>query len=428
MSSSPSSDSSSLTLSSFDELTEKVGDLLITSTLPSNLSDCSAPSTSSGRSQSAVSSGVESASDYYDILLDLDVVMRAAFRVPSDWRTKYSHLVEVVRQDTQFQKCLAAFRHLKETVDEDKNIGLLQEMSSCVGRVVAHNADISLTPPGSQIAVAGAFDPLFQAAGVNLKVYDLRSHRAVVSLKGNNLRLIYHDHSAMVFSRWFSIVDTDDIDIFIAMLIGYNSLSDAERRPNGFVTILDPEQQEEFICNVQSVTASQRDVFSGLKIHLEREGRTIIVDVEHVIFRDEQLEGRSTCVLAATSEEWPNKQLAVKLCWQGAGRRRDEEEYIRAARDKAEEIGDHWVIDHLPDILHTQDIVLEGDATEERLTQFFRDECDVPKGFVYHPRHLRVIVSELLFPITSLSSETEVAQVFVLAIQCTSSLPLCCCC
>ncbi|KAF9020554.1 hypothetical protein BDZ89DRAFT_266253 [Hymenopellis radicata] len=175
MSSSPSSDRSSFTESSLTELSEKVGDLLISSTLPSDLCGCSPPSTASGRSQSSVSSGAENPSAAYELLLDLEDVMHAAFSVPDDWRTAYSHLIEVVRQDGQFQKSLAAFRGLKETVDKDKKIGLLQEMDSCVRRMVAHNTDISSTPPGSQYAIEGAADSLFQAvSGVNFEVYDLR--------------------------------------------------------------------------------------------------------------------------------------------------------------------------------------------------------------------------------------------------------------
>jgi len=87
-------------------------------------------------------------------------------------------------------------------------------------------------------------------------------------------------------------------------------------------------------------------------------------------------------------EEW-NQDLIVKLSWSPKSRN-SEQLIIEAARNHANASEHQWVLAHLPNVLHAQDI--------DRTT--------------YEPRILRVLVLEELFPVFLLTEATDLAKAF----------------
>ncbi len=74
----------------------------------------------------------------------------------------------------------------------------------------------------------------------------------------------------------------------------------------------------------------------------------------------------------------------------------------------------HWVLGHLPEILHSQDFRFnEKDSPQRRLVELSNKvENADGKTSIYEEHLLRITVSERLFPITDLTDVKGIAQVF----------------
>ncbi len=166
--------------------------------------------------------------------------------------------------------------------------------------------------------------------------------------------------------------------------------------------------------------------FKGLKMTLQKADKTnIVLTLGDIIHRQRHLIGRNTCIVLGRSPAWPDQELVVKISWPSI-HRDSEKKLMGAAKAKADEIAGkgkrHWVLDHLPEILHSQDFRFnEQDSPQKRLMELlikakYADE----KTFIYEERLLRITVSERLFPITDLANVKDIAQVFLDILQCTS--------
>lgn len=95
-----------------------------------------------------------------------------------------------------------------------------------------------------------------------------------------------------------------------------------------------------------------------------------------------------------------------------------------AAKAKADEMAvegkRHWVLDHLPEILHSQDFRSNDKDTPQRRLAELLNKTEYADGtpFVYEEHLLRITVSERLFPITDLSDVKDIAQVFLDIFRC----------
>ena len=94
------------------------------------------------------------------------------------------------------------------------------------------------------------------------------------------------------------------------------------------------------------------------------------------------------------NDAW-NRGLIVKLSWSPKSKK-SEDIIINEARSHVKACGDFWVLGHLPNVMHAQEI----NWTTELL------------GDSYEPRVLRLLVLEELFPITELASASVLADAF----------------
>ncbi|KAJ7721396.1 hypothetical protein B0H16DRAFT_1262746, partial [Mycena metata] len=115
--------------------------------------------------------------------------------------------------------------------------------------------------------------------------------------------------------------------------------------------------------------------------------------------------GRGTCVVHATviaSTDGQNIGKPVIVKWSWSPRTRTQEaSIIKAATTRANETGDTWVLDHLPIVLHSQE-VNDADSPKLRLFQAFEKK--------YELRDLRITVQEELTPIEHLTTAPELTQ------------------
>ncbi|KAK0234904.1 hypothetical protein EDD85DRAFT_909488 [Armillaria nabsnona] len=207
--------------------------------------------------------------------------------------------------------------------------------------------------------------------------------------------------------------------MFSAMLIGYHRLTPLQR---GF---LDHIIEDPYIKPFEKTDRKNPEkIFKGLKLTLQKaDEANIVLILGDIVHRQGGLIGRSTCVVTGTSLEWPGMQLVVKISWPSIYRD-SEKKLVDTAKAKAYEIADkskrHWVLDHLPEILHSQDFRLnEKNSPLGRLMELLiKDEYVDGKTFLYEECLLRITVSERLFPLDTLTDVKEIGQVFLDILQC----------
>ncbi|KAK0463031.1 uncharacterized protein EV420DRAFT_1639117 [Desarmillaria tabescens] len=139
----------------------------------------------------------------------------------------------------------------------------------------------------------------------------------------------------------------------------------------------------------------------GLKFKLY-DDKMVEVTLGQIISRAPGIVGRNTCVVEATSEH------------EG---RRSEAELVKTAREKALAMTrgkkPDWALDHLPDILLSQDVGYDADSTQANLANFFENALLADKMTVdYEKRVCRITVQERLYPFEELKTAKTYAQVF----------------
>ncbi|KAK0460332.1 hypothetical protein IW261DRAFT_1349814, partial [Armillaria novae-zelandiae] len=230
----------------------------------------------------------------------------------------------------------------------------------------------------------------------------------------------YYDRSSIAVSQAIDIADKEIRRLFIEMLIGCHRLS---LRQHG---ILHDILEDPYIIKTYGMMKERNSVnlFNGLRMNLKQADDTdIVLTLGDIIHRQRGVGGRNTYIILASSPTWLNRELAVKISWAGAYRA-SEKTLMDAVRAKAEEMAGegntHWVLDHLPEILHSQDFPFDqDDCPQKRLMELsIEAEYADDKTFMYEERLLRITVSERLFPITDLANVQDIAQVFLDILQC----------
>ncbi|SJL09007.1 uncharacterized protein ARMOST_12383 [Armillaria ostoyae] len=216
-----------------------------------------------------------------------------------------------------------------------------------------------------------------------------------------------------------SISDDGQKRMFLAIPIGFHRLTPPQRG------ILDHIIEDPYIKRFEKTNRKNPEkIFQGLKLTLQKADETnIVFTLGAIVHRQGGLIGRNTCVATGTSPEWPGMQLVVKISWPSIYRD-SEKKLVDAAKAKANENADegnrHWVLDHLPEILHSQDFSSnDKDTSQRRLVELLnKAEYADRKTFIYEEHLLRITVSERLFPLTDLTDVKDIAQVFFDIFRC----------
>ncbi|SJL01219.1 uncharacterized protein ARMOST_04537 [Armillaria ostoyae] len=228
----------------------------------------------------------------------------------------------------------------------------------------------------------------------------LRSHALVTLIDRDRIQLSYYDRSAIIVSQAIDIGNEDDEILFIAMLIGCHRLTLKQRGICHHI-IKDP-----YITDFNRFNKISKDVkilFSRLQMMLQKDNKDI------------------TLILGTTVSEWKGKKLVVKISWPSASRKSEKmllDIAIAKAKGMAETGKTHWILNHLPNILHEQDFDFGDDSPQKLIAKLVQAGKYVGREGAYEERVLRITVLEELFPITSLRKDTHYAQVFVDILQC----------
>ncbi|PBK72017.1 hypothetical protein ARMSODRAFT_1017003 [Armillaria solidipes] len=224
-----------------------------------------------------------------------------------------------------------------------------------------------------------------------------RTHCIGALVAGGRIQPLCYDRSAIIvckpvdmFERDANSQDTDVTDAFLAMLVGL-----------GRLTLKQRGIQEEFHDN------------RALEGCMDRYGDP------KAIFAVVKLKLVGGVEATSAHEGWKGKRLIVKISWPDISRT-SEADFVGKAREKAREKArtmtqgkrPDWALDHLPDILLSQDFGYDADSTQANLFTLFGKAMFACEKLKYEGRVCRITVQEKLHPLDELQAGQEFAQVF----------------
>ena len=234
----------------------------------------------------------------------------------------------------------------------------------------------------------------------------LRSHATVSFVDRNRLQLYHANRSVILVSSAINFSEGDGLSKFIAIVIAFNCLSLEQDRVMDTLATKNGE-----LVKDSGTPGDNKVVQIGNKLEFLGEDR-FTVDLGDVISRDPAAVGRSTVVLKATSEQWPESELVVKISWPNSVRSR-ETDFLKKANEEAEKTDGKWATKHLPRIFHATDVIFDENSVFESVARLFKDAKFTNGKYVYERRTLRVIVQERLYPLKSLTNVRDIGQVFL---------------
>ena len=237
----------------------------------------------------------------------------------------------------------------------------------------------------------------------------LRSYATVCLVDRDRLQLYHANRSVMLVSSAINLFKGDGLDRFIAVIIALRCLSLKE---NGTLDTFATDSIK--LVKTPSVLSEDKVVRNQNRLELAEDGsgKKFIVTLGDVILRDPAIVGRSTLVLRARSDRWPNVNLVVKVSWPTAGRD-TESAFLEKAIEEAKKTEGAWATKHLPRMFWTRDIVFGEDPTLESVANLFKDAKFEGGGYAYERRVLRIIIQEELYPLKSLTNVKDIGQIFV---------------
>ncbi len=267
-----------------------------------------------------------------------------------------------------------------------------------------------------------------------------RTHCISALIASKQMQPLYYDRSSIIVCKDFHIVDSngDVTDFFIGTIIGFSKLTERQR---GIQRSLcdDSSMVEKYQTHTTRCRDDPKTAFQGVKLKLTVSGgeTKVALTLGRIVSRQPVIVGRDTCVVEATASEyepWKEKDLVVKISWP-ASTRISEVEFVTKARKMAREMlqsptegcQSDWALDHLPDIVHSQDFGYDVDSPQATLRELFLTaKWANDQTFLHEYRVCRVTVQEKLHRLEELKTPREYAQVLVDIAQSMSKFLLPC--
>ncbi|KAF9013620.1 hypothetical protein BDZ89DRAFT_1142551 [Hymenopellis radicata] len=211
-----------------------------------------------------------------------------------------------------------------------------------------------------------------------LSLTPLRSHYILSLVDRTKLQLMYFDSSVILVSPPVDMKKKEGKDVFLSMIVGLRRMSLQDRgvrniiRDNAkFYTKLRFFDTQLKLSDHEG-TPHWRNMLTGMILDTKNGPYKI----EDILFRQAGIVGRLTYVVRARKLDPQNPtvegpSVVIKISCPSMSRI-SEETLVGKARDVAEKEGgdDHWVLKHLPKVLHSEDIVLVKGSTQHRVAEF----------------------------------------------------------
>ncbi|KAJ3784987.1 hypothetical protein GGU10DRAFT_270293, partial [Lentinula aff. detonsa] len=208
----------------------------------------------------------------------------------------------------------------------------------------------------------------------------------------------------------FNILDDEWKKLFMAMVCQLNKL---DHEKLGFISHLDvvdfdhlrdPKQFAYDLDEDLQGLVGARYSFIGSDGHR----RTVVI--EKVLYRAEGIIGRCSivvevrCICSVSGCNWNGENRIMKVSFPTRSRT-SEEVFIREASAKAKSSGNHWALNHLPNIIDSITVTYDETKTVQgRLKAHLKEK--------YEERVMRVTILEKLHSLSELENVREFAQVF----------------
>ncbi len=248
----------------------------------------------------------------------------------------------------------------------------------------------------------------------------LRSHSLGLLVCGKCVQPLYFDRSVIVVGAPFDFKAHPKL--FAALNIRMSKMSLVDR---GLVTDLFDDLQVRSYKKPSESRIDRTSLFNGAKVALDVGGKPVVLTLGKIILRQPALIGRGTLVLDVLSvegnEEWAKKQLVVKISFPSRTRP-SEFEMVQRILNKARELDDKWIENHIPSLLHEE--VLDFEKMDGHVIgklKRYLDQCEwVDVKFEYDVRVCRFLVAEKLHSVTEIASTAEWTDVYFDAVKSTS--------
>ncbi|KAF9462736.1 hypothetical protein BDZ94DRAFT_1309434 [Collybia nuda] len=295
-----------------------------------------------------------------------------------------------------------------------------------------------------------------------LEISVLRSHAFLTLVDRDHLQLMYADRSAVVTTSIINLRTPEGEAMFLAMLIAFHRLTPKQWGllplvKNSFTVL---SSGDTAYHREDGTITTKRECLRGVELQLQGEIKRhpVRLMLDDILYHQPGIIGRGTCVIAASCndvKDWKGQELVVKVSWPSETRkseifllnlaRRKGEELVKERKVKqaelfkevenlresgkfeeatakshdaqslVEEFDKHWALNHLPNILYSEDFQLGSEnepMPQTKLALFFSKAEYVNGEFKYETRVLRVSVQERLYKMTTLPSLVGYAQVF----------------
>ncbi|KAF9016195.1 hypothetical protein BDZ89DRAFT_994644 [Hymenopellis radicata] len=258
-----------------------------------------------------------------------------------------------------------------------------------------------------------------------LSLTPLRSHYILSLVDRTKLQLMYFDSSVILVSPPVDMKKKEGKEVFLSMIVGLRRMSLQDRGVRNII-----RDNAKFYTDLSFFKAQLSKPDGAL--HWRNMLTGMILDtkngpykIEDILFRQAGIVGRLTYVVRARKLDPQNlavegPSVVIKISCPSMSRT-PEVALLKQAREAAEKEGgeDHWVLKHLPKVLHSEDIVLVKGSTQHRVAEFLLavDRFTGAK-YPYEYRVLRIVVLEELFPVSTLGDPSQYAQVFFDILNC----------
>ncbi len=262
-----------------------------------------------------------------------------------------------------------------------------------------------------------------------LSLTPLRSHFIMTLVDRTDLQLMYFDSSVMLVTPPIHMKTEEGKNLFLSMLVGLHRMSLPDRGVRDL--IIDNEKfftRLDFFGRQLKNPPHWRNMLTGMILKTQKG----LYRIKDILFRQAGIVGRLTYVVRAKKVDPENSNVelepsvVIKISLPSVSRTSEETLVAQARKAAEDESGeDHWVLKHLPKILHSEDIGIVKDSTQDRVAHFIQYVAQFEGAkYPYEYRVLRIVVLEELFPISTLREPSQHAQVFFDILNCKWSVYL----
>ncbi|KAJ4001201.1 protein kinase [Lentinula boryana] len=240
----------------------------------------------------------------------------------------------------------------------------------------------------------------------------IRNHAMGIVADDNGVRFHYYDRSKVIESQasLFLLPDDEWKKLFMAMVCQLNKLDHEKLRFISHLDVVDFDHLRDPKQFAYDLDDDLQGLVGARYSFIGSDGRSRTVVIEKVLYCAESVIGRCSivvgvrCICSVSGCNWDGENKIMKVSFPTRSRT-SEEVFIWEASAKAKSSGNHWALNHLPNIIDSITVTYDETKTVQgRLKAHLKEK--------YEERVMRVTILEKLHSLSELEDVREFAQVF----------------